>query len=662
MWHQFSIRIQLLILLSSFLLVITSATMGLAYWLDKQQRQTVAIELASTLTNALSQDMLKAVLTNQTDGYADLSFRLTQFNSVDLAMLYNEEFHPIFKIDKSNGKHQALIEKADETPQFNGSELFIKLPIKVDDVKFGEALYVIDTTDLSTQLNQQILWLGVAIPLELLIGLILATRISRRYSQPIETIAQAMKSSTPTEVKPVPINTPFQNEIKTVYSGFNKMMDQVYNATAQLRHQSEHDQLTGAYNRFYIEQKLKKALKSDASVLHSLFSLDLNQFKLINDSAGITAGDELLKMVVRNCEIQLGDNMTFARMEGNTFFVLIENTTPENALSFAQKQLTRLKDFRFSWEGQAYSISACIGIVHFKPNEYTLTQLIQAVDNALNYAKAEGRNKIHVYQSGEEHVSIYNHDVKMAALIKQALNQDGAATFELFAQAIIPLQIQTEKISYEILLRMKDEDGKIVAPDHFLPTAERYQLMAEIDQFVLWQYLTLVSQNPEHIDKLHCAHVNLSGSSLNHPDFQSTLEKAITHFDFPWNKLELELTETAAVGNFNQANQFIERIKSIGIGLALDDFGTGMSSFEYLKSLPFDIVKIDGSFVKDMHVDPSDKAVIRYIHEISSLRNQETVAEYVETKEDVDELTRIGITYGQGYYLGKPKSLSEWFI
>ena len=662
MWHKFSIRTQLLILLSSLLLAMTSISMGLSYWLDKNQRQTVAIELATTLTNALSQDMLEALLSNQTDGYADLSFKLTQFNAVDLAILYNDEFFPVFKIDKSNGKHQILIDKANEVPQFNGSDLFIKLPIKVDGVKFGEALYVIDTTGLSTQLNQQILWLGVAIPLELLIGLILATGISRRYSQPIETIAQAMKNSNPTEVKPEAISTLFQNEIKTVYSGFNKMMDQIYNATAQLRHQSEHDQLTGAYNRFYIEQKIKKALKSDSAVSHSLFSLDLNQFKIINDSAGITAGDELLKMVVRNCEMQLSENMTFARMEGNTFFVLIENTTPEKALSLAQKQLAQLNDFRFTWEGQAYSISACIGIVHFKPNEHTLTQLIQAVDNALNYAKADGRNRIHVYQSGEEFVSIYNHDVKMATLIKQALNKDGPARFELFAQAIVPLQTQTDKIGYEILLRMKDKNGKIVAPDHFLPTAERYQLMADIDQFVLWQYLTLVSQKPEHINKLRSVHVNLSGSSLNHPDFQSTLEKAITHFDFPWNKLELELTETAAVGNFNQANQFIERIKSIGIGLALDDFGTGMSSFEYLKSLPFDIVKIDGSFVKDMHEDPSDKAVIRYIHEISSLRNQETVAEYVETKEDVEELTRIGITYGQGYYLGKPKPLGEWLV
>jgi len=660
MWHKLSIRNQLLILLSCLVLVITSATMGIAYWLDKQQRQTVSIELATTLTNALKQDMLKAVLSNQTDGYADLSFRLSQFDSVNLVMLYNQERNPVFKMDKTNGQLNDLIAHAEDTPKFNGSELYVKLPIDVDGSLFGEVLYIIDIQNLTTQLNQQIFILSSAVPIELFIGLILATWISRRYSEPIENIALAMAHSNPTIEKPTKITTPFQNEIKTIYHGFNTMMQQIFVTTEDLRYQSEHDQLTGAFNRFHMEKQLKQALKSPNSESHSLFSLDLNQFKLINDAAGMTAGDELLKIIVHNCETQLSAKDTFARMEGNTFFILCKNANPEDAIKFAKKKLEQLKEFRFSWEGQAYSVTACIGIVNFKPNEYTLTQLIQAVDNALNYAKTEGRNQAHLYQTGEESVSLYNHDIKTAALIKQALNQEDDAHFELFAQAIVPLQHSTEKISYEILLRMKDSEGNIIPPNSFLPTAERYQLMTEIDQFVLWQYLTQVTESPEHMDKLHSAHVNLSGPSLNHPDFQATLNKAVEHFNFEWHKLELEVTETATVGNFNQANKFIQHMKKIGIGLALDDFGTGMSSFEYLKSLPFDIIKIDGSFVKDMHSDPSDKAVIRYIHEISELRGQETVAEYIETQDDVDELTKIGITYGQGYHLGKPKPLTEW--
>ncbi len=184
--------------------------------------------------------------------------------------------------------------------------------------------------------------------------------------------------------------------------------------------------------------------------------------------------------------------------------------------------------------------------------------------------------------------------------------------------------------------------------------------MVDIDRYVLSTYLSTVSQYPDHIARLHIAHVNLAGGSLNHPDFQQGLKQLMVQFDFPWHKLALEVTETSAVGDLSQAIGFIRDCQTMGIEFALDDFGTGMSSFEYLKHLPFDVVKIDGSFIKDMHKDPLDLAVIRYIHEISQLRQQETVAEYVETAEDVAALRQIGITYGQGYFLGKPKPLRDW--
>jgi len=207
---------------------------------------------------------------------------------------------------------------------------------------------------------------------------------------------------------------------------------------------------------------------------------------------------------------------------------------------------------------------------------------------------------------------------------------------------------------------MWDKENNFIPPDSFLPTAERYQLMADIDAYVLWTYLETVTKDKAHIEKLHSAHINLAGSSLNNPDFQAKVKEAIAHFDFPWEKLELEVTESSAIGSFNMANEFITYLKGNKIGLALDDFGTGMASFEYLKSLPFDVVKVDGSFVKDMHTDPTDKAVIKYIQEIAELKGQETVAEYVETEDDVNELRNIGITYGQGYFLGKPRALSSW--
>jgi EAL domain-containing protein (putative c-di-GMP-specific phosphodiesterase class I) len=355
----------------------------------------------------------------------------------------------------------------------------------------------------------------------------------------------------------------------------------------------------------------------------------------------------------------LDEKTLFARVDGDSFMVLLKNCSHDKGEVVLHESLERLSDFRFSHGGETYSVSASISMVVFAPFQYTLEELIKASSNSLKIAKQTGRNKGHIYDPSDATIRRISMEVETAKLIKEALS-GGPARFELFAQDIVPLQYESTQVGYEILIRMWDREGKFIPPDNFLPTAERYQLMSDIDSFVVWNYLENVISNKAHIENLHSVHINLAGSSLNNPDFQAKVKEAVEHFDFPWEKLELEVTESSAIGSFNLANEFISWLKSRGIGLALDDFGTGMASFEYLKSMPFDIVKIDGSFVKEMHKDPADKAVIKYIHEIATLKGQETVAEYVETQEDVEALREIGITYGQGYHLGKPRSLSSW--
>ncbi|BBP44467.1 putative bifunctional diguanylate cyclase/phosphodiesterase [Thiosulfativibrio zosterae] len=661
MWNSLSIRTQLSLLISGMLLVVTSVTLLQASWLDTKERQVLAVEMSHALNKAMSQDMLKAMLLNESDLLSDLSFRFSQFDSLDDVLLTNTEGQKIFEFNRKQHKYDHLIKAATSQPQFEGEDLYVKLPLEADGHLFGNVTYVIDMQSITTQLNEHFTTLAIIFPIEIILGLILATWIGHHQTQPFKKLALAMVESDPTVKAATPLMTRAKNEIKALFDGYNQMMSQIYQATQKMRYQAERDQLTGLYNRYFMESEIRQALKSEADMPFVLMGIDLDQFKLINDSAGHVAGDELLKMIALQAQNTLPKNALMARLGGDDFFILLKNTTEADALSFAKQKLEQLKDFRFSWENRTYSVSACIGMVAFKPNQYTPEELTKAIDNAFYTAKSQGRNKLHVYQPNDNQTQRFNQEVITAGFIKEAL-AEGPARFELFAQAIVHLQKETDLVSYEILLRLWDSQGHFVAPDNFLPTAERYQMMAEIDGFVLWQYLTQATQNPSHIQKLETVHINLAGSSLNNSDFQAKVKQAIIHFNFPWQKLELEITETSAVGNFSQAQAFIAWLKNVGIGLALDDFGTGMSSFEYLKSLPFDVVKIDGSFVKDMHKDPSDKAVIRYIHEISELRGQKTVAEYVETQADVDVLTAIGITYGQGYFLGKPKPLTDWLV
>lgn len=659
MWNALSIRTQLSVLISGMLLIITVATLFQAYWLDTKERQVLAIELSHSLNKSMSQDMLKALLDNQSDTLSDLSYRLSQFESLDEVLLTDSNGKSVFEFTRKHNKYDHLIRQATHEPQFENEDLFIKLPLQADGHTFGSVTYVIDMKSLTTQLNDHIMTLVIALPLELLIGLLLTTWISHHQTQPFQKLALAMRQTDPTLQPATHLVTTAKNEIKALFDGFNQMMAQIYKTTQDMRYQAEHDLLTGLYNRYFMEAEIRRALKDEQDNDYVFMGIDLDQFKLINDSAGHAAGDELLKMIALQTQKTLPNHAVMARLGGDDFFILMKNASLNEGLAYAKVRLEALKDFRFNWEDKTYSVSASIGLVAFKPNQYSPEELNKAVDNAFFTAKSQGRNKLHVYQPEDNQSLRFNQEVITAGFIKEALS-NGPARFELFAQAIVHLQEQTDLVSYEILLRLWDSNQQFVAPDQFLPTAERYQMMAEIDMFVLWQYLTQATQTPNHILQLEKVHINLAGSSLNNADFQAKVKQAVTHFNFPWQKLELEVTETSAVGNFSQAQGFINWLKNVGIGLALDDFGTGMSSFEYLKSLPFDVVKIDGSFVKDMHKDPSDKAVIRYIHEISELRNQKTVAEYVETQQDVDVLTEIGITYGQGYFLGKPKPLTDW--
>ena len=649
--------------MATLLTIVEIGTLTLVNWFDQRERHTIAIEQAQTLGRSLNNDLLHALLSPGADSYSDIAFRITGFKSVDALLIFNENNEATFSYGDNQHLQQALAQKLLLNQSWFSDEgrLFMKLPIQVDDFAFGQVLIIINPEQYQTRLKENVLTLILIFPVLLFFGLIIAWRMSRLFTRPFQSLATAMKHNDVEKNHYQAVSTNAKNEVRALFNGYNDMINQIQKTIGLMDYRSRHDSLTGLYNRFAIEQELLEALKEPvcSDIYHALLNVDLDQFKLINDSVSHIAGDELLKMLAHYMNHDKPDNVIIARVGGDDFFILLRNTSVANARQFAQKQLERLKDFRFFWEGNAITVSASIGMVVFKPCEYTVEELIKAADIAFYTAKAAGHNKLHIHSPKDKDNTQLSNDIVIAGYIKEAL-QNGPSRFELFAQDIVPLQYDSDKISYEVLIRMWDNKGDFLPPDNFLSTAERYHMMVEIDIYVFWTYLETVCQHPEHIARLHSVHVNLAGGTLNNPDFQDKVRQAIATFDFPWQCLEMEITETSAVGNLTQASEFINYCQKKGIGFALDDFGTGMSSFEYLKNLPFNIVKIDGSFVRDMLTDPVDHAMIRYTHDISQLRNQETVAEYVETREDVEELRKIGITYGQGYYLGKPRPLNEW--
>lgn len=659
MWSGFSIKTQLVVFMALIVVLVEGPTLFLVLNIQNRQNHDNALNEARAITQSLNNDLLKYLLAPSADALSDITFRLSAFTKIDGLVVYDETKKAVF----TYGKTDHLLAQRNQIFARNtvalDHNLLFKNQLNSDGYTFGYVFLDVNLTSF-LQKQSQITYSILAIfPFALLFGFLVSLMVSRSFTRPFLQLLEAMRNSSPTEDKIVRVDTSYNNEIKELFDGFNMAMDHIAADSKKLHNQATHDQLTGIYNRFFIENELQNVLKDEGSTFHCLLQINLDQFKLVNDSAGTEAGDKLLQMLTTHYQSSLEPYAIFSRIDGDSFMVLLKNCSLDEGEAVLRKSLKRLSDFRFFYGGETYSVSATISLVVFSPFQYTLKELVRASANALKIAKEKGRNKSHIYDPSDATIHRISMEVETAKLIKEALS-GGPARFELFAQDIVPLQYVSDQVGYEILIRMWDREGKFIPPNDFLPTAERYQLMSDIDSFVLWNYLETVVPNRAHIEKLHSVHINLAGSSLNNPDFQAKVKEAVENFDFPWEKLELEVTESSAIGSFIRANEFIDWLKSRGIGLALDDFGTGMASFEYLKCMPFDIVKIDGSFVKEMHNDPADKAVIKYIHEIATLKGQKTVAEYVETQQDVDTLTQIGITYGQGYHLGKPRSLGSW--
>lgn len=425
----------------------------------------------------------------------------------------------------------------------------------------------------------------------------------------------------------------------------------------EVAYQASHDALTGLINRREIEHRLDRLL-SDArrrGSRHALCFLDLDQFKIVNDTCGHTAGDELLKRLARELPLRLRARDAIGRLGGDEFAILLEATRPEGALRAAEKLQQALAEFVFHWEGRSFNLTASIGIVEIDADTPDAGWLLRAADTACYLAKEEGRNRIRVYVESDLAMTRRRSEMEWVGEIRHALAED---RIRLYAQRIEPARGHGG-LRYEVLVRLLGSDGKLHGPGEFLPAAERYGKALALDRRVIEQTLQLLSRSETHLERLSLCHLNVSAQSMGDAEFRAQIAELLDASPVPGEKLCFELTETAAIGDLAQARAFIQTVRARGCKVALDDFGSGLSSYAYLKNLDFDILKIDGVFVRDMAEDAVDQAVVRSIREIGRALGKETIAEWVESEPIRRRLSEIGVDLVQGFAVHRPCPIEE---
>ena len=415
--------------------------------------------------------------------------------------------------------------------------------------------------------------------------------------------------------------------------------------------------MTGLINRREFEDRAKQLLtsKNEKQINHSLCFIDLDQFKIVNDTCGHAAGDELLKQVSKLFKSKVRKNDTLARLGGDEFAVLLENCEHENANRVATSLLKSISDYRFIWEGKSFKVGMSIGVVIFNNEIPNLSELLRQADVACYMAKDLGRNRIHFYYPDDLELAKRHGEMQWVTRIQEALNKN---QFLLEGQAIKSLS-NNKETHYELLIRMRDEDGNIIPPGAFLPAAERYSLMMAIDKWVIKRAFSLLAKNPDFQQQVHFISINLSGQSLADDDMLDFITSNLKESGIDGKKICFEITETATITHMSKARNLMSCLREFGCSFALDDFGSGLSSFAYLKKLPVDYLKIDGLFVRDIVEDPIDFALVKSINEVGKILKMKTIAEFVENDEIKNMLEEIGVDYVQGYGIEKPKPFQE---
>ncbi len=444
------------------------------------------------------------------------------------------------------------------------------------------------------------------------------------------------------------------SELKASYE---TLQERIRAATTKLAWQANHDALTGLLNRFGFEEALSQALASAriGEARHCVLYIDLDQFKVVNDTSGHLAGDELLRQLAMRMARQVRGSDVLARLGGDEFGVLLSQCDVATGERLGDKLRHLVEDYRFVWQGRMYQVGASIGLVEFDEHWTDTVQLMSAADAACYAAKDAGRNTVRRYHHGDEDVARRRGEMEWASRLARAMEED---QLRLYYQPIVGLGDEGLPPHFELLLRLANDD-ELILPMAFIPAAERFQLMPLLDRWVIEHALIECADHPGLREAGVVLGINLSGASLSDAHFQSFIRETLEANRAMARHLCFEITETAAVSNLDSVLRLMEDLRALGCHFALDDFGSGLSSFGYLRTLTVDFLKIDGAFVRDMVNDPVDAAMVEAIVKVARIMGVRTVAEYVEDEATANALRRLGVDYAQGDLFATPQPLER---
>ncbi len=641
--------------IAATMFVVQLIVLGLILW----QTQTTAFIEAKSLIRQQDQSVLK-LLSNvsQTALFTEQYFQLQPFYSdvvesthISSAVLRDYLGVVVASSDKSLlGLNNEEAEAATSL-----TYLLIHTFDNADDdigqlsIQFSHA----ELDALFTRIKQRAITIGlIGALLSMLMSILLAKLLTHRLDQiRIQTVRFAEGDF---ESR---CNLKGADELSSLSDSFNIMADKISGSMKEIEHLAFHDALTGLANRREFDKRLELALSSakEHGHFYALLCLDLDKFKVVNDTCGHHAGDQLL--------IQLSDVMlnvlrnrdTLVRFGGDEFAILLENCSLSQAKEVSNKILKAVYDFKFSWDDKIMQVGVSIGAVTLNKHTTNLEQLLSTADAACYTAKQQGRNQVHLVMPGDSNIEGHFTDVDWINRLSTMIDKN---QFSMAFQLISPTQKASDGlVRMEFLLRMQDK-GEWISPAVFIDAAERFDFIQRLDRYVIDKVFKIIASGKVPGEEVMCF-INLSGKSISEEGLFNFVRDKMAHYGLNAKQICFEITETAAIANFNHASVFIEKARGLGCSFASDDFGSGMCSFSYLKNLQVDYVKIDGSFILNMANNAVDTTIVQSINKISHQAGFKTIAEFVENKEILDSIGTMGIDFAQGYGIHKPEIIKE---